>query len=68
MAYGESWALTYFLLKTHGKEFAAYLTELSRRPPLEPTDPKRRIADFQKYFGEDLDKLDRDFIKYMSRL
>ncbi len=68
VAYGESWALTYFLLRTRGKDFAAYLTELSRRPPLEPTDPKRRIADFQKHFGEDLDKLDREFIKYMSRL
>ncbi|MDZ4851456.1 MAG: DUF1570 domain-containing protein [Pirellulaceae bacterium] len=67
-AYGESWALTYFLLKTRSKEYAAYMTELSRRPPLEPTDPKRRIADFQKFFGQDLEKLDREFVKYMSRL
>lgn len=68
IAYGESWALTYFLLKTRSKEFAAYLTELSQRPPLQPTDAKRRIADFRKHFGEDLEKLDREFIKYMSKL
>ncbi len=67
-AYGESWALTHYLLKTHTKEFVAYLTELSRRPPLEPTDPKRRVGDLQKYFGDDLDKLDREFVKYMTRL
>ncbi len=68
VAYGESWALTYFLLKTRSKEFAAYLTELSRRPPLEPSDSKRRMSDFQKHFGDDIEKLDREFIKYMSRL
>ncbi len=68
VAYGESWALTYFLMKARSKEFAAYLTELSQRPPLQPTDSKRRMADFRKHFGEDLDKLDREFIKFMSRL
>jgi hypothetical protein len=68
VAYGESWALTYYLMKAKSKEFAAYLTELRERPPLQPTDPKRRMADFRKHFGEDLEKLDREFIKYMSRL
>jgi hypothetical protein len=68
VAYGESWALTYFLLRTRSKEFAAYLTELSQYPPLQPPDQKRRLSDFRKHFGEDLDKLDRDFIKFMSRL
>lgn len=67
-AYGESWALTYFLMKAKTKEFALYLKELRDRPPLEPIDPKRRIADFQKHFGSDFEKLDRDFVKFMSRL
>lgn len=68
VAYGESWAFIYFLLNTRKKEFTAYLKELSRRPPLEPTDPKRRVGDLQKHFGEDLEKLDLDFVRYMSRL
>ncbi len=67
-AYGESWALCYFLIKTKSKEFAKYLAELAKRPPLEPTDSKRRLSEFQKHFGEDMDKLNRDFLKYVGNL
>lgn len=66
IAYGQSWALTYFLMRTKSKEFVSYMSELASRPPLEPTDPKRRIADFKRHFGVDLEKLDRDFLKYIS--
>lgn len=68
IAYGESWALSYFLIKTKSKEFPKYLAELAKRPPLEPTDPKRRLNDFQKYFGSDMEKLNRDFLKYIGNL
>jgi hypothetical protein len=68
IAYGESWALTYYLIKTKSKQFTAYLKELAQRPPLEATDPKRRLEDFQRFFGDDFEKLERDFIKYLSRV
>jgi Protein of unknown function (DUF1570) len=67
-AYGQSWALCYFLMKTKGKELTHYLTALAARPPLESTDPKRRLADFQRHFGNDIDKLENDFKKYMLSL
>ncbi len=68
VAYGESWALCYFLMRTKSKEFGNYLMELASRPPMQPTDPKRRLDDFQRHFGNDIDKLERDFLKYTGSL
>jgi hypothetical protein len=68
VAYGESWALSYFLMKTKGKELAAYLKEMNTRPPLEPSDSKRRLSDFERFFGGDIEKIEKDFVKYMSRV
>jgi hypothetical protein len=68
IAYGESWALTYYLIKTKSKQLTAYLKELAQRPPLEATDPKRRLSDFQRFFGDDFEKFERDFIKYLARV
>lgn len=66
-AYCESWALTYFLMKTKKSAFKAYLEELAELPPLGKTDPKQRVAMFKKHFGDDLGELDQDFIKYFVR-
>jgi hypothetical protein len=66
-AYGEAWALTFFLAKAHGKEFTAYLADLANRPLTTANDDKQRISDFQKHFGNDLEKLDREFLKFIAR-
>lgn len=67
-AYPESWALTYFLMKTKKQEYSAYLRELAEMPPLGETTEKERVALFQSHFGEDLQQLDLDFLRYMSKL
>ncbi len=67
-AYPESWALTYFLIKARQKEFVGYLRALSRLPPLGESSPRERLAVFKKHFGEDLQKLDADFITFMRRV
>ena len=66
-AYPESWALTYFLMNTHAKEFSDYVAELSLLEPLGETDPRKRLDVFKKHFGE-LDALDKAFLLYMRRL
>jgi hypothetical protein len=66
-AYAEAWALTYFLINQHPKEYVSYLKALSAKKPLRQDTPDQRIDDFRKAFGE-LDKLDNDFLRYMSRL
>ena len=65
-AYNESWALTYFLMKTKKREFADYLKELATLKPLDETSPRDRIDMFKNYFGDDLEKLDKRFIQYMA--
>ncbi len=67
-AYPESWALTYFLFKTKSKQVTTYLRELSELQPLAEGSERERLDMFKKHFGEDLDKLNRDFLEFMRRL
>ncbi len=67
-AYAESWAFNYFLLKTRHKEYVAYLKHLSQLPPLGTQDADVRLEDFQQFFGDDWDALDRAFIKFIGNL
>ena len=65
-AYAEAWALTYFLMKQHQKEYVAYLRTLSAKKPLLQDGPERRIDEFRQAFGE-LAELNAEFLRYMGR-
>ncbi|GAA5506088.1 DUF1570 domain-containing protein [Novipirellula caenicola] len=67
-AYGEGWALTYFLLKTHREEFVNYLRQLSEVKPLVELSKRERIAMFETAFDTTLEKLDKQFLTYMRRV
>ncbi|MCH2113929.1 MAG: DUF1570 domain-containing protein [Pirellulales bacterium] len=66
--YAESWAWTYFLVKWYPKEYTAYLKTLAAKPLLTPDDKHTRLADFQAHFGENLEALQDEFYRRMSRL
>lgn len=66
-AYAEAWALTYFLIKTRRREYAEYLKAISKKRPLVWDKPDARLATFKKAFGSDLERMDRDFLRYTSR-
>lgn len=66
-AYAEAWALTYFLLKKHEKQYITYLRMLSAKKPLMPDSPEQRIDDFRQAFGE-LSQVDTEFLRYMARV
>jgi hypothetical protein len=66
-AYAEAWAMTYFLLRQHPKQYVAYLRMLSTKKPLIMDTPEERIAQFQKQFG-DLKQLDAEFLRYMAKV
>lgn len=68
ISYGESWAFNYFLLKRHTKEYIAYLKFLSSKKPQQDADAKQRIEEFQKFFKDDLQVLNRDFLQFMATL
>lgn len=67
-AYAEAWALTYFLLKRNRDAYVEYLKRVSAKPRLIWDTPEQRLQEFQAAFGEDLGELERDFLRYMSRL
>lgn len=66
-AYGEAWALNYFLLKTRDKEYIAYLKQLAESQLMQEVDPRKRVQMFQDAIGVDLETLDRQFLLYMRR-
>jgi len=67
-AYAEAWALTFYLLRTQPREYVEYLQLLAEKRPLFYDEPQQRVAEFKKIFGDDLDTLDADFRRQMSRL
>jgi hypothetical protein len=67
-AYGEAWALNYFLLRTKADEYVAYLKRIAARGPLVELTPDERLAEFQETFGMDLVTLDSTMLRYISKL
>ena len=65
-AYAEAWALTYFLITKHQKEYIAYLHTLSEKKPLVQDGRQRRLDEFGQAFG-DLSRLNTEFLRYMCR-
>ena len=66
-AYADAWALNYYLIRYHPDEYVAYVKAISKQLPLVPMTAEQRTAEFRKYFG-DVEELERDFLKRMSRL
>jgi Protein of unknown function (DUF1570) len=66
-AYADAWALNYYLIKYQPKAYTAYLKELAEKRPLIDDEPKQRLAEFRKHFG-DPRKVEQDFLKQMSRV
>ena len=66
-AYAEAWALTYYLIHKHPKQYIAYLKILSRKQPLVYDAKAKRLAEFEKQFGPP-DRLDADFVSFTRAL
>jgi uncharacterized protein DUF1570 len=67
LAYAESWALTYFLMNRHGPEFVRFLAKGALLPD-SAESAAERLADFRRFFGDDLSALERDWRAYVERL
>lgn len=64
-AYAEAWALTYFLIQTRKEAYVDYLKKISTKKVLTWDKPADRLRDFREAFGDDLQELDREFLKYL---
>jgi Protein of unknown function (DUF1570) len=66
--YAQAWALTHYLAQKRGDDFVKYLKAMSQIPPLEPRTPDQNLADFRRFFGDDLTRLDKKLDDYIRRL
>ncbi len=66
--YAASWALFYYLYKRRPNELAAYLRETAAKPPFVAYPTADRIADFEKHFGDDWEKLTENLLRFVRRL
>lgn len=64
-AYAESWALTYFLLKTRREDVVSYLKTIQKKPRLIADSPDARLREFEEVFGES-ETLEREWKKWMA--
>ncbi|WP_315854054.1 DUF1570 domain-containing protein [Roseiconus nitratireducens] len=67
-AYAESWALTYFLIRTQREEYVKYLKQLSEGKPMAEQSARERIKLFESTFEKPLGELDQRFVHYMNRV
>ena len=67
-SYAMTWGLTYYLVKRRPAQFAAYLKRLQEKTPLSADSPEIRLADFEKCFGNDWNKLYKDCGDYLLKL
>ncbi|MEN6493068.1 MAG: DUF1570 domain-containing protein [Thermoguttaceae bacterium] len=66
-AYAEAWALTSFLINQYPRQYIAYLKRLSQKAPMVWDEPATRLTEFKQFFGDDLKKLDTEFVRFMQR-
>ena len=45
-----------------------YLKAMSQVPPLQPRTPDENLAEFRRFFGEDLARLDKKQVEYTHKL
>ena len=67
-AYSEAWALTFYLIETRPRKYARLLKTIAERDPLTHYSSNQRIEDFKTVFGDNLDFLDADFLRFIERL
>lgn len=66
--YAQSWALTFFLVETRPRNYAAYLKRIAARDPFTAYPAKDRLADFKETIHADVDWLDVQFVKFIDGL
>lgn len=66
-AYAEAWALNYFLIRQHPKQYHEYLHKLAEKKPLIWDTPEERMAEFKAAFGDPA-ALDAELLKFISKI
>ncbi len=67
-AYAEAWTLSFFLSETRPREYSSYLARVAARKPFSKYSARARLADFKKVFGNDLEMLDAQLVRFVDEL
>lgn len=67
-AYSQAWALTFYLVETRPRKYAALLKVIAAKDPMFEYKSTDRANDFKKIFGTKMKLLEADFIRFMDRL
>ena len=67
-SYSLSWGLYYYLQNKEPEKLARYLKNAAEKPPYALWTPDERVADFEEFFGNDWEKFQKNFYKYIDSL
>jgi len=55
-------------LNRKSDQFVEYLKHMSQKKALVEDSEEQRLTDFARFFGEDLEKLNSEFVRYIQKL
>ncbi len=67
-SYAASWALFYYLNAKESKKLIKYIEYLQQKIPFTVYSPEERLADFEKFFGNDWQKLYKNFALFYNNI
>jgi hypothetical protein len=67
-SYSLAWALTYYLSGRRSADFAEYVEAIRECGVSGRYSPDERLADFQRVFGNDVDWLEVELLRYFDGL
>ncbi len=67
-AYGQSWALTHFLMEKHFDKLVEWYLLIASKPRGKPLTEEEQVATFDRIFGKNRAALDADWRRYMKSL
>jgi hypothetical protein len=67
-AYSEAWALSFYLIEKRPREYAKYLSRISRRDALRTPTPEERVKDFEETISRDIHLVEAEVLRYVLSL
>lgn len=68
VAYAQAWALAFYLAETRPREYSRYLQLTGGRQSFSKYPASTRVSDFRRTFGNDLEVLTANWLRWMNAL
>ena len=67
-AYAQAWAVSYYLCQTQPQRYSEYLARTAKRSAFQEYSQTDRMADFRTVFGDDLEMVEAEFLRYIAHV